>query len=135
MSKGLSIVIGFWWVFLVGLGLRIVVDRRGGPWVSSGGDRWVLVGFRGWRSVRSCGFLTMEISWVSRFLDWCVVVVGYGWWVLAWIDMVVLAVGDGFASWVSWPLLLLSPVWFNLQETKISHYTLSLSLKASIAGA
>ena len=39
MSKGLSIVIGFWWVCLVGLGLRIVVDRRGGPWVSGGGDR------------------------------------------------------------------------------------------------
>ena len=39
MSKGLSIVIGFWWVFLVGLGLRIVVDWRGGLWVSGGGDR------------------------------------------------------------------------------------------------
>ena len=25
--------------FLVGLGLRIMVDWRGGPWVSGGGDR------------------------------------------------------------------------------------------------
>ena len=51
----------------------------GGPWVSGGGDRWVLVGFKGWRSVRSCGFLMVEISWVSGFLDWCVEVVGCGW--------------------------------------------------------
>ena len=62
----------------MGLGLRIVVDRSGGPWVSGDGDQRVLVGFRGWRLVRSCGFLTVEISWVSRFLDWCVLVVGYG---------------------------------------------------------
>ena len=38
----------------MGLGLRIVVDQRGGPWVSGDGDQRVLVGFR------------VEISWVSN---------------------------------------------------------------------
>ena len=64
----------------------------------------------------SCGFLTVKISWVSGFLDRCVMVVGGGLWVMGFgVDW-----HGGVGRW------LLSHVWFNLQETERSLHPFSL---------